>query len=73
LIAGRARVCVALLALAIELPAAQGTSLRLVDVAAPAGLDLINVSGGPAKDFIVDANGNGAAFFDYDRDAIWTC
>jgi hypothetical protein len=68
LIAGRARVCIAILVMAIELPAAQGTSLRLVDVAAQAGLDLINISGGPAKDFIVDANGNGAAFFDYDRD-----
>ena len=28
----------------------------------------VNVSGGPAKDYIVDANGNGAAFFDYDND-----
>jgi enediyne biosynthesis protein E4 len=49
-------------------PRAAGSSLRLVDVAAQAGLDLVNVSGGPNKDFIVDANGNGAAFFDYDRD-----
>jgi hypothetical protein len=48
---------------------AQGvSSIRLVDVAAEAGLDLINVSGGPAKDYIVDANGNGAAFIDYDND-----
>ena len=47
---------------------AQGTTVRLVDVAAEAGLDLVNVSGGPSKDFIVDANGNGAAFFDYDHD-----
>jgi hypothetical protein len=47
---------------------AQGTTVRLVDVAAEAGLDLVNVSGGPSKDFIVDANGNGAAFFDYDDD-----
>ena len=49
-------------------PRAAGSSLRLIDVAAQAGLDLVNVSGGPNKDFIVDANGNGAAFFDYDRD-----
>jgi enediyne biosynthesis protein E4 len=47
---------------------AQGTTVRLVDVAAEAGLDLVNVSGGPSKDFIVDANGNGAAFLDYDSD-----
>jgi len=52
----------------LALPRAQGTALRLVDVAAQSGLDLLNVSGGPAKDFIVDANGDGAAFFDYDND-----
>jgi hypothetical protein len=49
-------------------PAAQRTTIALIDVAAEAGLDLVNVSGGPAKDYIVDANGNGAAFFDYDND-----
>src|SRR4029453_8833415 len=47
---------------------AQSTVVRFVDVAAEAGLNLGNVSGGPSKDFIVDANGNGAAFFDYDND-----
>jgi len=44
------------------------STVRLVDVAAEAGLDLMNVSGGPNKDFIVDANGNGAGWFDYDND-----
>jgi hypothetical protein len=48
-------------------PAAQRTIVKLVD-AADSGLDLVNVSGGPAKDYIVDANGNGAALFDYDND-----
>jgi len=52
----------------LALPTAQGTNIRLVDVAAQSGLDLLNVSGGPNKDFIVDANGNGAALFDYDND-----
>jgi predicted nucleotidyltransferase len=47
--------------------AQRGTG-KLIDVAADAGIDLLNVSGGPAKDYIVDANGNGAAFFDYDND-----
>jgi hypothetical protein len=28
----------------------------------------VNVSGGPNKDYIVDANGNGAGWFDYDED-----
>jgi hypothetical protein len=49
-------------------PGAQRAPIKLIDVAAEAGLDLVNVSGGPAKDYIVDANGNGAAFFDYDND-----
>ena len=49
-------------------PSAQSTLVKFVDVAAEAGLDLVNVSGGASKDFIVDANGNGAAFFDYDND-----
>jgi enediyne biosynthesis protein E4 len=52
----------------LALPRAQTSALRLVDVSAQSGLDLLNVSGGPNKDFIVDANGNGAALFDYDND-----
>src|SRR5688572_22655239 len=57
-----------LVALRVTGPDAQGTTIKLIDVAAQAGLDLVNVSGGPAKDYIVDANGNGAAFLDYDND-----
>ena len=57
-----------LVALRVMASSAQGTTVRLVDVAAEAGLDLLNISGRPAKDFIVDANGNGAAWFDYDND-----
>jgi hypothetical protein len=38
------------------------------DVAAEAGVTLVNVSGGPSKDYILEVNGNGAAFFDYDDD-----
>ncbi len=38
------------------------------DVAAEAGLTLINLSGEGANDYIVEANGNGAAFLDYDGD-----
>ena len=49
-------------------PDAQRAAITLVDVAAEAGIDLVNVSGGAAKDYIVDANGNGAALFDYDND-----
>ena len=55
-------------AIVVTTPTAQRTTITLTDVAAEAGLDLVNVSGGPAKDYIVDANGNGAAFFDYDND-----
>src|SRR5215211_3223664 len=44
------------------------TALALADVAAEAGLTLLNVCGGRSKDYIVEVNGNGAAFFDYDND-----
>jgi hypothetical protein len=43
-------------------------AIRLVDVAQQSGLTLVNVHGGPAKDYIIDTNGNGAALFDYDND-----
>jgi hypothetical protein len=64
----RPGIAALLAALCVTAPGAQGTTVRFVDVAAEAGLDLVNVSGGLAKDYIVDANGNGAAFFDYDND-----
>jgi hypothetical protein len=38
------------------------------DVAREAGLTLMNVSGEGTNDYILEANGNGAAFFDYDKD-----
>jgi hypothetical protein len=38
------------------------------DVAPEAGLTLMNVSGEGPNDYILEANGNGAAFFDYDND-----
>lgn len=44
-------------------------AIRFADVAAEAGLTLLNVCGGPSKNYIVEVNGNGAAFFDYDNDA----
>jgi enediyne biosynthesis protein E4 len=39
-----------------------------VDVAAKLGVTLMNICGGAAKDYIVEANGNGGAFVDYDGD-----
>ena len=39
-----------------------------VDVAAKVGVTLMNLCGGASKDYIIEANGNGAAFFDYDND-----
>src|SRR5215831_5830696 len=41
---------------------------RFVDVAAKVGITLMNICGGASKDYIIEANGNGAAFFDYDND-----
>ncbi len=43
-------------------------SLRFVDVSLEAGVTLENVSGSEQKTFLVEVNGNGAAFFDYDED-----
>jgi hypothetical protein len=40
-----------------------------IDVAERVGITLINICGGLTKDYIVESLGNGAAFFDYDRDA----
>src|ERR1700740_3557997 len=43
--------------------------IRLVDVAAPAGLTLPNTFGGEEREtYILESTGNGAAFFDYDGD-----
>ena len=39
-----------------------------VDIAEKVGVTLMNICGGSQKDYILEANGNGAAFFDYDSD-----
>ena len=39
-----------------------------VDVAAVSGVDLLTVSGTPAKEYIVESTTGGAAVFDYDND-----
>ena len=38
------------------------------DIAEKVGIVLMNICGGVTKDYIVEANGNGAAFFDFDND-----
>ena len=43
-------------------------SICLVDVAEDAGVHLLNICGERTKEYIVEVNGNGAAFFDYDDD-----
>jgi hypothetical protein len=58
-----------LLGLLAAWPQASGAVIRLVDVAEQAGITLLNICGGPSKDYIVEVNGNGAAFFDYDNDS----
>ena len=42
--------------------------IRLIDVAGKAGVTLLNISGEPRKDYLLEVAGNGAAFFDYDDD-----
>ena len=42
--------------------------IRFTDVAAAAGLTLRNIAGNPAKNYLIESTGNGAAFFDFDND-----
>jgi len=43
--------------------------IRFTDVAGPTGLtSFLNIAGTPSKDFLIDASGNGVAFFDFDND-----
>ena len=50
-------------------PSAPSPAIRFTDVAAKSGVTLTNVCGNKdTKDYIVEINGNGAAFFDYDND-----
>jgi enediyne biosynthesis protein E4 len=56
------------LALSAGSPIGTDVVIKLVDVAARSGVTLLNLCGGPAKDYIVDANGSGAAWLDYDND-----
>jgi hypothetical protein len=42
--------------------------LMFKDVASEVGLTLMNISGEGKNDYIIEANGNGAAFFDYNND-----
>ena len=42
--------------------------IEWVDVASEAGIDVVNVSGDPRRWYILESNGSGAAWLDYDRD-----
>ncbi len=42
--------------------------IQFTDVAKEAGITLLNINGEETKDYIIEVNGNGAAFFDYDND-----
>ncbi len=70
LVTGAVRLgaCGLLLVLGSVRPDATDYPIRLVEATRQAGIDLLNLSGTPAKDYIVDVNGNGAGFFDYDND-----
>src|SRR5204863_3033354 len=61
-------VAVLLVVVCATSPRAADLAIRLVDVAAQSGLTLLNICGGPDKDYIVDEVGSGAAWFDYDND-----
>ena len=53
----------------LQLSASQPASPRFIDIAAKAGLGAVNYSGGELKKkYIVEMNGSGLGFIDYDRD-----
>ena len=55
--------------LAAVLSAQDQPRIRFTDTAAASGVTVLNLCGGKeTKDYIVEINGNGAAFFDYDND-----
>src|SRR5215475_14356257 len=56
-----------MLSVSFLLSAADGFP-SFVDVAEKVGITLVNICGGASKDYIIEANGNGAAFIDYDND-----
>jgi hypothetical protein len=55
--------------IATATPHGANAPIRLVDVTSTSGLGAHVSTGNPTKDYIVDTNGNGAAFFDYDNDS----
>src|SRR5262245_19205268 len=59
---------IALLTIAALAQTAVENFTVLRDVAATVALTLMNVSGEGRNDYIIEVNGNGAAFFDYDND-----
>ena len=63
-----AGIAVAALGLLSAAPRAATAVIRMSDVAAQAGLTLLNVHGDGSGDYIVDTNGSGAAWFDFDND-----
>jgi hypothetical protein len=52
----------------LTVPRAAASTIQLIDIAARAGIDLLNLAGTKTKDYLIDTTGNGAAFFDYDSD-----
>src|SRR4051794_39007841 len=66
----RARTAAAALLIATNLIVSRAADppFRLVDVAKESGVVLLNIAGTTSKNYLIDSTGNGAAFFDYDRD-----
>ena len=48
--------------------AVEKTFPTFTDIAKTIGITLMNIHGSAEKNYIVEANGNGAAFFDYNND-----
>ncbi len=64
----RVAIVAAVLLVDAAVPRAADVSIAFTDVAAAVGLMLPRLPVSTAKDFLIDATGNGVAFVDYDRD-----
>lgn len=51
-----------------HLPATAPSPIHFRDIAAKAGITAINVSGSPQKNYVLEVNGNGACWLDYNND-----
>jgi len=65
----RGVACIAVLSVALAAQAAR-PGVRFTDITAASGVTFTHVSGGAAKDYIIEATGSGVALWDFDNDGL---